>query len=213
LVRSARAAATLFKFPLPADFVSTWLLDRVFGSELDLCPLAIQPTREFCMALLAARIECAFRRCHRHFASRLDYNSANALLSAARDSLLRLVPRVLPRTRKGLDEATLYHFVLDHGDFGIHNMTIAKDAQDNPNISSVYDWEAGTIVPALFSEPKMVVTADLVVDEDGEPSVSRWGDGDSMQKMAEYVTWSREYYKVSWGFRCGRCRAGADLGW
>ncbi|PNY29795.1 Uncharacterized protein TCAP_00295, partial [Tolypocladium capitatum] len=196
LVRSARAAATLFKFPLPADYVSAWLVDRIFGSELDLCLLTMQPTREFCMALLAARIECTFRRCHCRFASRLDYSSASALLSAARDSLLRLVPRVLPRMRKGLDEATLYHFVLDHGDFGIHNMTVAKDAQDNPYISSVYDWEAGAIVPALFSEPKMVVTADLVVDEDGEPSVSRWGDGDGMQKMAEYVAWSREYYKA-----------------
>ena len=175
--------------PSPLTLVSTWLLDRIFGSDLDLCPVVIQPTRDFCMALLAAKIECTFRRCLGRFASRHEYNPARARLSAARDLLLRLVPRVLPRTRKGLDEAMLYRFVLDHGDFGIHNMTIAKDAQDDPYISSVYDWEAGAIVPALFSEPKMVVTADLVVDDDGEPSVSRWGDGDSMLKMAEYVAW------------------------
>lgn len=82
------------------------------------------------------------------------------------DALLRLVSRVLPPG----DEPALYRLDLDHG-----------------------DWEVATIVPALFSKPKMVVTADLVV-EHGEPSVCRWGDGDSRERMDEYRAWPAEYF-------------------
>jgi len=48
----------------------------------------------------------------------------------------------------------------------------------------------------LLSEPKMIVTADLVLNEHLEPSTRRCGDGDTPEKMAEYTSWSREYYEV-----------------
>ncbi len=50
-------------------------------------------------------------------------------------------------------EAALYRLVLDHGDFGIHNMSIATDAGGRPHITSLYDWETGCILPALLSDP------------------------------------------------------------
>ncbi|OAQ89478.1 hypothetical protein VFPFJ_05889 [Purpureocillium lilacinum] len=56
--------------------------------------------------------------------------------------------------------------------------------------------EEGAVVPALLSEPKMIVTADLVLNEHLEPSTRRCGDGDTPEKMAEYTSWSREYYEV-----------------
>lgn len=209
LARSAHLAAKLFNFGLPEGFTSRWLLDRLFGSERQLCPLSIQPTREFCMALLAARVEWTLSRCVAHAGTSL---LLNPLLATVRESLLRLLPRVLPRLRRVADEALLYRFVLDHGDFGMHNMTIARDEEGDPRITSVYDWEAGTIVPAILSEPKMVATADLVVDEVGEPSVSRRGDGESLQKMREYAEWSREYYRVRFSSVCFLLEAGRGLG-
>lgn len=90
----------------------------------------------------------------------------------------------------------LYRFVLDHGDFGMHNMTVALGKDSMPQITSVYDWEGGSVVPAILSEPKMVTTVDLVIDEDGDASISRWGDGDTPDKMSQYRTWTDEYYKV-----------------
>ncbi|PWI68147.1 hypothetical protein PCL_02548 [Purpureocillium lilacinum] len=56
--------------------------------------------------------------------------------------------------------------------------------------------EEGAVVPALLSEPKMIVTADLVLNEHLEPSARRCGDGDTPEKMAEYTSWSREYYEA-----------------
>lgn len=140
--------------------------------------------------MMHARIDFALSR----FAPRaLDLFSR---VATVRGILHWLVPRVLPHAGNGLSEAALYRLVLDHGDFGMHNMTIATDKQGWPWITSVYDWEGASIVPAVLSEPKMVVTADLVLDDEGEPTVSRWGDGDSLPRMDEYLGWSREYYRV-----------------
>lgn len=79
----------------------------------------------------------------------------------------------------------------------MHNMTVAMNNDNMPQVTSVYDWEGGRVVPAILSEPKMVVTVDLVVDDSGLASISRWGDGDSPDKMAAYREWAYEYYKVS----------------
>ena len=118
-------------------------------------------------------------------------------------SLRRLIPRILPKPSDRHVEAALYRFVLDHGDFGMHNMTLALDKDSMPQITSVYDWEGGSVVPAILSEPKMVTTVDLVIDEDGEPSISRWGDGDTPDKMSQYRAWTDKYYKVSQALQRG----------
>lgn len=80
----------------------------------------------------------------------------------------------------------------------MHNMTVALDTDTMPHITSVYDWEGGSVVPAILSEPKMVTTVDLIIDDDGNPSIGRWGDGDTPDKMSQYWAWTDEYYKVSW---------------
>ena len=79
----------------------------------------------------------------------------------------------------------------------MHNMTIDKDEQGQPRLTSVYDWEGGRIVPAILSESKMVTTVDLFINRAGEPSIKRWGDGDTPDKMAQYKNWTAEYHKVS----------------
>ncbi|KAM4057244.1 3-hydroxybutyryl-CoA dehydratase [Hirsutella rhossiliensis] len=190
LAQSARVAATLFQYRLPAEYASTWLPVRITEHQQNyVSQREVTPTRDFCASLLHTRIEAALSR----LALRLPHLAPRALL--VRQDLDWLVPRVLPQAGNGLSETALYRFVLDHGDFGIHNMTIATDDHGRPYITSVYDWEAASIVPALLSEPKMVVTADLVVNDEGEPAISRWGDGDSISHMGEYLEWSNEYYK------------------
>lgn len=156
-----------------------------------------RPNREFCISLLLAKIDDILGQ-HRNDADHENADVSTARLRATtRESLRRLVPRVLPTSLNPLVEAALYRFVLDHGDFGMHNMTVAVGGDGSPRITSVYDWEGGSVVPAILSEPKMVVTVDLVIDEEGEPSISRWGDGDNPEKMTQYCTWAAEYYKVS----------------
>lgn len=41
---------------------------------------------------------------------------------AAKQSLLRIIPHILPEDN---DKTSLYRLVLEHGDFGIHNMSIS----------------------------------------------------------------------------------------
>lgn len=162
-----------------------------------MCPIAVEPTREFCATLLEAKIEATIGvRIHSIDAEK-GHLVKNPVLEAAQRALLRLVPRVLPKSARGLGESDLYRFVLDHGDFGMHNMTIDKDEQGQPRLTSVYDWEGGRIVPAILSESKMVTTVDLFINRAGEPSIKRWGDGDTPDKMAQYKNWTAEYHKVS----------------
>ncbi|KAI6783965.1 uncharacterized protein J7T54_001841 [Emericellopsis cladophorae] len=170
--------------------------ERSLGKPMEDCPITIQPSRAFCIALLTAKIEAALG--HRGGDIDLDkgFHSLTPEMEAAREALLRLVPRVLPRSTTRLSEEKMYRFVLDHGDFGVHNMTIDKDETRQPYVTSVYDWEGGSVVPAILSEPKMVTTVDLVIDGRGKPSISRWGDGDTPNKMAQYRRWTKHYYKV-----------------
>lgn len=145
---------------------------------------------------MTAKIEATVGQRARKVDTLAGFHRMVPSLESARKALLQLVPRILPKPTFWLKESTLYRFVLDHGDFGVHNMTIAMDTQGQPKITSVYDWEGGSIVPALLCEPKMVTTVDLVIDEKGKPNISRWGDGDAPYKMAQYRKWTEEYYKV-----------------
>ncbi|KAF4119353.1 hypothetical protein GMORB2_4872 [Geosmithia morbida] len=160
---------------------------------------AVEPTRGFCMALVRARIEAVFATGGDE-AEGKDVKDSNAVLDGVRRTLLRLLSLSLPRDgseqRQKHREAELYRFVLDHGDFGIHNMTLARDDDDMPRITSVFDWEHGCVVPAILSEPRMITTADLVLSADYlKPIFERWGDGSAPDKMAEYRNDTAKYYK------------------
>jgi len=111
----------------------------------------------------------------------------------AKQSLLRLIPHIMPTDS---DEVSPYRLVLEHGDFGVHNMSITTDANGQPLVTSIYDWETGCIVPAMLSDPGMVVTVDLVTDENAAPAITRVSDQETPAKRAECMTWSRQYFKV-----------------
>ncbi|EHK44130.1 hypothetical protein TRIATDRAFT_265731 [Trichoderma atroviride IMI 206040] len=121
LEKAAHIRASLYKYEVSSEFASTWLRERLFEQKPETFPIPVAPTRD-------------------------DNNTVGPIAAAARRSLLRLIPHITP---KGDDENVLYRFVLEHGDFGIHNMSIAMDLNQQPFITSVYDWETGCI--ALFS--------------------------------------------------------------
>lgn len=98
-----------------------------------------------------------------------DNNIVGPIAAAAKQSLLRLVPYILPPEN---DQKALYRLVLEHGDYGIHNMSITMDAKGQPLVTSLYDWETGCIVPAILSDPLMAVSIDLVVDDNAAFSIT-----------------------------------------
>lgn len=96
-------------------------------------------------------------------------------------------------------EVSLYRLVLEHGDFGIHNTSITKEANGEPIITSLYDWETACIVPALLSDPNVAAgPVDLITDEEGEPSVTRIPKNPTPMDLETYAVWAGHYIKVRW---------------
>lgn len=91
------------------------------------------------------------------------------------------------------DKPTLYRLVLDHGDFGIHNMLITTD---DYTVTSLFDWETGCIVPAILSDPLMAVEIDLVTDDDAAPAITRVPKNATPEKHEGYMAWATHYINV-----------------
>jgi len=131
-------------------------------------PIPVAPTREFCVALFMSKIEATIKNIGDMIGWEEDNATVGPIAAAAKQSLLRLIPHIMPADN---DQPSLYSLVLDHGDFGIHNMSITVDANGQPLVTSLYDWETGCIVPAILSDPLMKLAVDLVTDENAAPSV------------------------------------------
>jgi len=127
-----------------------------------------------------------------------DNNTVGPIAAAAKQLLLRLIPHIMPAES---DQTSLYRLVLDHGDFGIHNMSITMGANGQPLVTSLYDWETGCIVPAILSDPLMAVTVDLVIDENAAPSITRVPDDATPNDGTQYMTWAKQYFKVRPSFK------------
>ena len=120
-----------------------------------------------------------------------DNNTVGPIAAPAKQSLLRLIPHILPTET---DHRPLYYrLVLEHGDFGIHNMSIAIDADGQSRVTSLFDWETGCVVPALLADPLMAVAINLSTDSDANPSVSQLPDEATTTNHAEYMRWAEQY--------------------
>ncbi len=152
--------------------------------------MAVAPTRDFCISLFSFKIEATIRNIGDMIGWEDDGNTVGPVAFAAKRCLLRFIPYMLPYK----DEAVLYRFVLEHSDFGVQNMPIATNANGQPRATSLYDWETGCVVPALLSAPPMVVTVDLISDEDAQPAITRVKDDVTTEQRTEYMKWSAHYF-------------------
>ncbi len=128
-----------------------------------------------------------------------DNNTVGPIAAVAKQSLLRLIPHIMPVDSS---QASLYRLVLDHGDFGIHNMSIIMDANGSPLVTSLYDWETGCIVPTILSDPLMAVAVDLVTDENANPAITRVPSDATPSDHVQYMEWTRHYFEVRPSFLC-----------
>ncbi|KAI1178649.1 3-hydroxybutyryl-CoA dehydratase [Nemania sp. FL0916] len=193
LSQAADVRATLYNFQVPPAFASTWLRERLFEQKPESLPIPVAPTREFCIALFTSKIEATIKNVGDMIGWESDHNTVGPVAAAAKQSLLRLIPHILPI---GDREDLLYRFVIDHGDFGIHNMSITMIAHNLPLITSLYDWETGCIVPAILSDPLMAVTVDLTTDENAAPAVTRLPRTVTADELEQVVAWPRLYFEA-----------------
>lgn len=191
--KAAHIRASLYKYEVSSEFASTWLRERLFEQKPETFPIPVAPTREFCIALFTSKIEATIKNIGDMIGWEDDHNTVGPVAAAAKGTLLRLVPHIMP---KGDDEDVFYRFVIEHGDFGIHNMSIAMDVEKQPIITSVYDWETGCIVPAILSDPMMAVTVDLTTDGEANPAATRLWDMMTADELEKAATWSKLYSEV-----------------
>ncbi|KAI9674959.1 MAG: hypothetical protein M1817_001365 [Caeruleum heppii] len=193
LAQAAHIRASLYKFQVPPAFASAWLRERLFEQKPESFPVPVAPTREFCVALFTSKIEATIKNVGDMIGWEDDHNTVGPVAAAAKQSLLHLIPHIMPT---GDDENLLYRFVLDHGDFGVHNISITMDANNQPLATSLYDWETGYIVPAILSDPLMAVTVDLVADEDAAPALTRLPRIVTADELEQMATWPRLYLEA-----------------
>ena len=95
-----------------------------------------------------------------------DNASVGPIAAAAKQSLLRLIPHFIPLHNDGKG---LYRLVLEHSDFGVHNMLITEDANGLPLVTSVCVWLGNS----------MHCACDIIrfVDGSGSWSGDKWGCG------------------------------------
>ena len=65
----------------------------------------------------------------------------------------------------------------------------------------LYDWKTASILPAILSNLLMAVGINLVTDPNTAPLLTLVPDYITPDSRAEYMTWARQYFKVSSSFK------------
>lgn len=123
-----------------------------------------------------------------------DKLTVGPLASAAKQSLLCLLPPILPIC----DDEVLSRLVPQHDDFGLHNISFAVDEAAELRLTPVYDWETGGIIPAILTQIEFSIAGcDLIVDEKGHPSAHARSDQERQpERSAQNQQYSVEFLNV-----------------
>ena len=168
-----------------------WLLDRLFEQKPKSLPVPVAPTRQFCIALFESKIHATIKNLGDMIGWEDDHNTVGPIAAVAKKSLLSLIPYIMPQ--ESAEKPTLYRLVLEHGDFGIHKMSITED---DYRVTSLFDWETGSIMPAILSDPLMAVEVDLVTDENAAPSIIRVSKNATPGERVNYKKWASQYIEM-----------------
>lgn len=184
----------MFNYDPPKDFVATFLLQRIFAFMPSELPCPVEPTRDFWLTVFRCKIEATIKNEGDMIGWESDHNTVGPEALKAKQSLLRFLPHMLPSEE---NEKDLYRMVLEHGDFGIHNMSITTEVDKNHvHIKSLYDWETGCIWPAMLSDPEMALPVDLNIDENGKPTITRVSEDETAENRNEYMNHAKNYIEV-----------------
>ncbi|KAJ5273311.1 hypothetical protein N7478_008436 [Penicillium angulare] len=156
--------------------------------------LPVAPTREFWAHVIESKINATMRNEGDMIGWEDDNETVGPVALAAKGSLLRALPHIMPLEHT---DQCLCRFVLENGDFGIHNTTVKKLPSERALVTSLYDWETGCIAPAILSDPLVAVNpVDLITDGSGGPSVTRLPKDATPSDLETYAVWARHYIRV-----------------
>lgn len=124
-----------------------------------------------------------------------DNETVGPIALAAKQSLLNAIPHIMPPEGSS---PYLYRFVLEHGDFGIHNATVKINSDGTPTATSIFDWETACIWPALLSDPELAVfPVDLQTNAEGSAAIARIPEAAQTTEVDLYQSWAQHYNDVS----------------
>jgi hypothetical protein len=112
--------ASLFRLELPFDFAERWL--PLCSQNPKILPSGIAPIRGFAVDFLVSKVQEMIKNEGDMIGWESDHNVVGPIAASAKQSLLRLIPLILPAD----EDSDYYRLVLEHDDFGIHNMTITE---------------------------------------------------------------------------------------
>jgi hypothetical protein len=157
-------------------------------------PVQVELTREFWLAVFRSKLEATIKNEGDMIGWEDDNNTVGEEAMKAKQSLLRFLPHMLPSEE---DDQYLYRMVLEHGDFGIHNMSITAEADMNHvHITSIYDWETGCIWPALLADPEMALAVDLIADDNAKPAIKRVWEEAAPEDLNDFTNHAKNYIEV-----------------
>lgn len=174
----------MYKYQASPEFAVTWLHECLFEHKPESFLVPVALTREFCIALFISKIEASIKSVGDMIGWEDDHNTVGPIAATAKTSLLSLIHHIMPED----SDDVLYRFVIDHGDFGIHNMSIMLDMNQQPHITSLYDWETECVVPAILSD-----SLTLKTDNDANPAVTRLSGIMTAEELEQAATWSKLY--------------------
>ncbi|KAK0744946.1 hypothetical protein B0T21DRAFT_399239 [Apiosordaria backusii] len=194
--QAARIRASLFDFNAPAEFFSEWFLPRTFTFMPESLSFPVEPTREFWTNVFRVKIEATIRQEGNMIGWESDNHTVGPQALKAKEALLEFIPHILPED-KGKQSEWMWRPVLEHGDYGIHNMSITVDeATGEPSITSIFDMDRGCIVRALLVDPEFAVSGcDFNADENGGGTFSRLEDDDPEFKERNMV-YAKQYLEA-----------------
>ena len=135
----------LFDFVVPDELAQMFLHDRLFNFKPPKLTAPVAPTRVFWMHVLATKIEATIGNPGDMIGWEDDEETVGPAASSAKQSLLRVVPSILPPEDAG---GRLYRHVLEHGGYGVHNVSVSTSPNCSPLVTSLFDWETACIAPA-----------------------------------------------------------------
>ena len=179
---------------MPLDFATEYFHDRLFKFKPDSLSRPVTPTRDFWIHVLEEKVRATIRSPGDMIGWEDDQETVGTVALAAKQCLLRAIPFFLPQDTP---HGSFYRFVLEHGDFGIHNTTIMEQNNGQPLVTSLYDWETACLWPAIASDPLVAVfPVDLTTDETGAPSLARLPHDATQADIKTYQSWADHYIKV-----------------
>lgn len=200
MLNTVLPATFLVKWPYWTSFQPVRLMPKMF-------PQSPAGNRDFCIAMLKAKVEGLGGSQGDRIGREEDKLTVGPLASAAKQSLLRLIPLIHPEGH----EEVLYRIVLQQGDFGLHNASVDEYEAGELRLTSVRDWEADCIIPVVLTEIKFSIPGcDLIVDEKGEPSVHTRLDKEreperEPERGAQNQRYSVEFLNVRQALCLGQC--------